>query len=189
MVQIASAPPARENRVDYLDFLRVLACFLVIVNHTNNPIFLAIAPTGFTWYASITYHFICKMDISLFLLISGACMLRRVEGYRSILRRELRILALLLLFSCVEYFRNAPYANGLSFVLSGFPAFLRSLWTTPAVGAYWYLYLYLGMLLMLPFFAAYGAGHDPKPRLLSLFCDMAGFWQRAFLGIALFPRH
>lgn len=141
----------REKRYDYLDLLRVLACFLVIVNHTNVIIFTDHKPTGLTWYASLAYHYVSRMDISLFVLISGACLMGRVDRYRVIARRVVRIVLLLLVFSIAQYFYAANYQDGFLPVLSAFPAFLLSLWNTPAAGSYWYLYMYLGILVMLPF--------------------------------------
>lgn len=69
------------NRKVYLDFLRILACFLVIVNHTNSDIFLN-SSIGITWFVSITYFFICKIAVPLFVMISGAVLLGKKDSYK-----------------------------------------------------------------------------------------------------------
>ena len=44
----------KKPRYNFIDVLRVIACFLVIVNHTNSWIFLNLTPSP-TWYASLTF--------------------------------------------------------------------------------------------------------------------------------------
>lgn len=69
--------PARRNtetRKVYIEFLRIAAAFLVIVNHTNSRIFLRLSPSP-TWLCSLTYFFVCKTAVPLFLFIMGALLL------------------------------------------------------------------------------------------------------------------
>ena len=60
----------------YLDILRIIACFLVIVNHTDSRVFLRTSPSE-TWFLGLTYFFICKAAVPLFLMISGVLLLRK----------------------------------------------------------------------------------------------------------------
>lgn len=43
-----------DKRIVFIEMLRIFACFLVIVNHTNSTIFLQSAPSV-TWFLSLTY--------------------------------------------------------------------------------------------------------------------------------------
>lgn len=162
MTTIAVAPGVKKPHYVYMDFLRVLACFLVIVNHTNSYVFQSADPNGLTWYLSMAYHCFCRMAVPIFLIISGANLMARSDGYRVTFRRVMRIVWLLLFFSCFVYFMNAPWATGVWPVFAQIPGFLLSLWWQPASGTYWYLYEYLGLLLMLPFLQKMVAGMKRK---------------------------
>ena len=142
--------PAKE-RTDYLDYLRILACFLVIVNHTNPAVYTAASVNGMTWYASMLYHYLCRMAVPLFLMISGACLLHKRDPWKKVIVRIRRIALLLLTFSTAHYLLTAPWGNPLQQIAHGYVRFLCSVWQTPAVGAYWYLYLYMGLLFLTPF--------------------------------------
>ncbi|MDE6107380.1 MAG: hypothetical protein K2F83_01730, partial [Oscillospiraceae bacterium] len=58
------------GRLCYIEFIRIAACFLVYVNHTNSDIFYNRTPS-LTWFLSLTYFFISKIAMPLFLLIMG----------------------------------------------------------------------------------------------------------------------
>lgn len=129
-----------------LDILRIVACFLVIVNHTNSDVFLSMTPS-LTWFASLTYFFLCKMAVPLFVMISGALLLKKQEEYKTFfMKRIFKVGIVLLLFSFVYYVIDVFRGNQI-FSLVGFGA---SIYKNAMTNAYWYLYLYLGILLMLP---------------------------------------
>ena len=71
-----------KERTEYLDHLRILACFLVIVNHTNPAVYSVASVHGLTWYASLLYHYLCRMAVPLFLMISGACLLHKRDSWK-----------------------------------------------------------------------------------------------------------
>ena len=42
-----------------LDILRIIACFFVIINHTDNTMLLSLEPSA-RWFVSATMLYICK---------------------------------------------------------------------------------------------------------------------------------
>ena len=60
-----------KKREIWLDVLRVLAAFLVIVNHTNSDVFQSVTPANGTWWLSIAWYALCKIAVPLFVMISG----------------------------------------------------------------------------------------------------------------------
>ncbi len=140
-----------KSRKVFLDLLRNLACFLVIVNHTNSTIFLGHAPDSPIWYVSLTYFFISKIAVPIFFMISGYLLLSKVDSWKKALFRVLRIVIVLVVCGFIYSVYEALH------LYPGTP-----LWTqiqntafkvhskTPS-NALWYLYAYLGVLLMLPF--------------------------------------
>jgi surface polysaccharide O-acyltransferase-like enzyme len=139
-----------KSRKTFLDLLRIIACFFVIVNHTNSDIFLGATPQDLTWFVSLTYFFISKIAVPIFFIISGYLLLSKIDSYKKCLQRILRIAAALVGFGLV-------YAVYHTYTLDPNPSFtgvakrfLDVYITTPS-NALWYLYTYLGILLMLPF--------------------------------------
>jgi len=144
---------AHENRKHYayLDFLRILAAFLVIVNHTNSYVFKAMSPENTTWWFSILWYYLSKIAVPLFIMVSGACLLGKQDTYRRAFGRFLRVLIVLLLFSYVYYLVNLWETGWAWQKAFDFPAFFAVVWSAGIADSFWYLYLYLGLMVMLPF--------------------------------------
>lgn len=129
-------------RIAFLDALRILASYLVIVCHTICYIPLAdISPSQrlFTFFMQSA----SKIAVPLFLMISGCTLLRKQDSLRKTLSRFLRILLVLILFSLPYVLRSGRRADPVHYLLAIYEA--------PVTNAYWYLYAYAGLLLMLPF--------------------------------------
>lgn len=158
----------KEKKV-YIQFLRIVACFLVIVNHTNSLIFLSTSPSPL-WFASLTYFFTSKIAVPLFLMIMGALLLERQDTPKKSLQRFLRILIVLLVSSvlCYLYFGIAGGNLGNLSILQFFQLTLSSSMTN----AFWYLYLYLGLLCLLPLFQKMIQVFDQKDLGWLLFLTM-----------------
>ena len=144
-----TAPSSR--RYLYMDFLRILGCFLVIVNHTNSRVFMNNPPPACTWFVSVAWYYFSKTAVPLFVMVSGACLLPRVDSYRRTMERVLRILLTLLLFSYGYYLWGLRMNWSWASALNPF-ALLSAIWQMRITDSFWYLYFYTGMLLMLPLF-------------------------------------
>jgi surface polysaccharide O-acyltransferase-like enzyme len=144
---------AREHRrrYAYLDFMRVLAAFLVIVNHTNSYVFKALSPADPTWWFSILWYYLSKIAVPLFVMVSGACLLPVQDTYRRAFGRFLRVLIALILFSYVYYLVDLRQTYWTWQKALDIPAFLGSIWAARIADSFWYLYFYLGLMVMLPF--------------------------------------
>lgn len=136
----------QKTKVAYLEFIRVIASFLVIVNHTNSGIFLSRNPGVRTWWVSIVYFFISKTAVPLFLMISGALLLGVIDEPSKYIKRVVRIVADIVVFSFMIYAYGSIKAGKSMDIIE----FLKRIVQQHMSNAYWYLYLYLGILLMLP---------------------------------------
>lgn len=131
-----------SKRRPYLDLLRAVAAFLVIVNHTNSEIFLGCEPYTLTWYLSMTWFFVSKMAVPIFVMISGSLLLERDDSYKSLfVHRILRIVVVLIVFSLIHYLLDGGRSVG---------GFFEGLWSGSINGTLWYLYMYIALLLALP---------------------------------------
>ena len=140
--------PVPKRPKTYLDFLKVLAIFLVLWNHTS---------MGFERYNGVLdmprhMLYLCisifdKIAVPLFFMASGALLLGREESWRTILKHRVRRFALILLVaSAITYVYY--YSDSSTF---SFTDFLTRLYTDSVRTPFWYLYAYIALLLSLPF--------------------------------------
>lgn len=140
----------KKEKELYLEVLRILAVLLVIFNHTDG-FFLYFTNTGnpLTYAYSLVLSVLCRINVPIFFMISGALLLRREESFRQLFqRRILRIGSVLILFSAVQYGVDVLRGHAQEVSLS---YLLRGILSGGIEETYWYLYAYLGMLLLLPF--------------------------------------
>ena len=119
------------GRKVYLDWIRVIAIALVLFNHLPGYALYENGGAGRPFYLLCTL--ITRINVPLLLMVSGTLLLEREEPVGKVLKhRVLRIAGALV----------AAYV-GLYL--------LRAAHDTADAASYWYLYAYLGYLLMLPF--------------------------------------
>ncbi|MDD3336003.1 MAG: acyltransferase [Eubacteriales bacterium] len=140
-----------DKRAPYLDFLRIAAAFLVIVTHTNSLVFKALTPANGTWHLSVLWYYISKPAVPLFVMVSGACLLNKIDSYPKIARRFGRVLLAALAASYAYFLYDAWVYYGLWPRMADFGAFLAKVWQGEITDGFWYLAFYLGLMLTLPF--------------------------------------
>lgn len=143
-----------KNRHLYLDVMRIIAVFLVIFNHMPGYALYQTASGLKTWvYMFITM--VTRINVPLFLMISGTLLLDREESYKTLLsKRASRFALVILIFELGLYLEYAI----ILFSTSGqwdisITKFITGMLKGSLEGtySYWYLYAYLGMILMLSF--------------------------------------
>lgn len=138
-----------ENVRNYsFDVLRILACFLVIVNHTIEGLFKYFPSK--TGYLSFAVFYFCKIAVPIFLMISGALLIPKEESLKKLFfKRIFRMIIILLVFSFVSglIYKTIAISSTRSIL-----TFLKSLLIKP-IWPYWhlwYLYAYTALLFSLP---------------------------------------
>ena len=139
-----------KKREVWLDVLRILAAFLVIVNHTNSDVFQSVTPENGTWWLSIVWYALCKVAVPVFVMVSGAVLLGREDSYGKCLARFGRIVGALLVFSYAYFVHDAWVHYGLWPRIIRLDIFLQKVWTLEIADSFWYLYFYAGLMLSLP---------------------------------------
>lgn len=138
-----------KSRKTYIEVMRIIAAFLVIVNHTNSNVFLTYSePESLTWFFSIFYFFLSKIAVPVFLLIMGGLLLQKEDSPKKSFQRALRIFVVLVVFSIGYYF----YLNRETPDIMSFKHFFESVFSKRVTEAFWYLYTYFGIMIMLPLF-------------------------------------
>ena len=148
--QPATSPISEKTartRIVYVDFLRLLASFFVIVNHTNSRVFMN-SEISLGWYASVAYFFLCKVAVPVFLMITGIVSLNHRPDWSRYRRKVCRVLVIIVvanLFYLVFYRLLNP---GRAIVLRDV---IRAIFYS-ASRPLWYLYVYLICTMFMPFF-------------------------------------
>lgn len=144
--EISNTSLAPSLHEPYIDFLRIIACFMVIVNHTNSSIFLNTTPCK-TWFASLSWFFISKSAVPIFVMISGAVLLKKQDTPKKSFSRFARAFIVLLISSAIYYiYYGQADLRALSIV-----EFIKKILSSSSITtALWYMYLYLEILCVLP---------------------------------------
>ena len=127
----------------HIEFLRIFACFMVLYNHTDAAIRdVAFDDMSISRVASIVFFMLCKTAVPIFLLLSGANLKRKND---SVKKSAERIGKTILLIIVVSICYHLYYYRKLDF-----PVMVEGLISGKTTLAIWYLYLYLGILILLP---------------------------------------
>ena len=144
------------GRKVYLDWIRVIAIALVLFNHLPGYALYENGGAGRPFYLLCTL--ITRINVPLLLMVSGTLLLEREEPVGKVLKhRVLRIAGALVIAYVGLYLLRAahdtvlygaPFAFNFAELI---PGILGRRLITADAASYWYLYAYLGYLLMLPF--------------------------------------
>lgn len=143
------------RRKIYIDFLRIIAIYMVLFNHTGTRGFLLFTVEQ----ESVLYPFylfnaiFIKIAVPLFFMASGAVLLGKEESIKSIvtgrfLKYGIVFLAGCMVEYCYEWFRLLSREMNLSVLIKNF---IITVYKSEAAVAYWFFYAYLAYILMLPF--------------------------------------
>jgi len=137
-----------ENRIVYLDVMRVLAIALVLMNHL--PAYhLYEVEGGMNEAGALFLSVFTRVNVPLFAMVSGALLLGREESWQVLWEKRIsRFLWVILIFSGLLYLMFGLLRGRVmsvdDFILGLIGGTLKDF------DSYWYLYAYLGFLLMLP---------------------------------------
>ena len=171
MIEKRSYTSEHNSKKIYLECLRIIAMILVIFNHTGlqgYTLFTIRQKSVFFWgylFCSIA----CKIAVPLFFMISGSLLLPKQESIRTVYQKRLsRFVVVLLLFSAVQMvFRMFAYGEPIT--LSGY---IEGVYAKNLATAYWYLYAYLGVLVMLPLLRRLAQGMTSEDFFYYAFCEL-----------------
>lgn len=134
----------------HLEALRIIAIYFVILTRTGKrgfTYFTTLEPS-FGYFLAICIPLLCNICVPLFYMISGATMLNKDEPPAQIWRRRIpKYLAVLVLATLGMY----VYYGLKDHQALSVEDFLRTLYSKNVIAPYWYLYSYLGFLILLPF--------------------------------------
>lgn len=149
-----------SKRLNGLDLYRIIGCAFVIINHCNSKVLAQVTPKSLAWYVTVGVIFITKITVPGFFMITGYNLLHRNDDFRIYVKRIVRIavvLAVMSLFYHIWHILAHTYPVGLPEDASALQkagkyiaGYIRVLWRDGATDAFWYLYTYLGLMIMMP---------------------------------------
>lgn len=153
----------KKERKSYIDVIKILAVFLVCFAHSGSSGSSAFyASVGITQIIQTTIFVICIKSVPLFFMCTGALLLLKEEGIRQLwVKRVIRYIVLIVVFTTLYYvclsIRNQTPVDIL-FILKT----MYNTWGYSHSGSYWFLYYYVGFLMLLPLLRMIAKGLDNK---------------------------
>lgn len=141
-----------DSKKIYLEYLRIIACVLVIYNHLSGYMLFVITD-GASQFFYMILTMITKINVPIFFMITGTLLLGKEEDFKTVIsKRILRFLLVILIFVgglyVITYIQSVMAGEPLEKPLYNF---IMGILNNNVCGIYWYLYAYLGFLFMLPF--------------------------------------
>lgn len=143
-----------NERMLYIDNLRVIACFLVLLTHSTMPVDRSY---GFWSYA---ISFMSSPSPDLFIAISGTVLLPVNYGFRNFYKRRfIRLLPPLIIWSILglllfAWLHDMPWNQILTTIVN--------IPFHPANGVYWFVYVLVGLYLLAPFISPWLKGASKR---------------------------
>lgn len=138
-----------QERKLYIDVLRIVATLMIMFNHTSTFGFAlyTVRTEGILYWIYLFLAILVKTAVPIFFMISGGLLLAKEETVSGLMEKRFsRFVTVLLVGSLIHY---AYFSNWQTSVMS-VPDFMEKIFSGSIVTPYWYLYSYLGFLLMLP---------------------------------------
>ena len=98
-----------NKEIIYLDILKVFACFMVIVNHTNIYMLNYKSFSNTLFYCFM--HALCKVGVGLFLMITGVLVLDKSYSYKKIIHCIFRVFIPVFFLSLLFYIKDTGIHN------------------------------------------------------------------------------
>ena len=146
--KVTAAP---KKKLLHIEFLRFLCIWLVMFTHTATAGFsiFILRPESFFYPLYLAVPFWVKTAVPIFFMISGALLLGREEPISTIFKKRIwRFLQVIFVFSLINY---VWFYHNLPLTIPGHMAkFFTMMYSSNMATSYYFLYIYIGFLLMLP---------------------------------------
>lgn len=132
-----------KQRIEYFDYLRLLASLAVVTIHICSPYWFSAPVNTYQWKVLALFESLSRWSVPVFFMISGSLFLSSSQNIRKILTKNLRhIVTAFLFWSAVYTF--ICYIEGEYTLRESIPAFLLGHFHM------WYLYAIAGLYLAVP---------------------------------------
>lgn len=159
MTQVISTNSIKQGKVPQFAWVRVISCFAIIILHTLYASSLALKPAD-----GVSISFVAEAwqnnlmwAVPCFLMTTGALLLNpdKTIGLKKIYSKYIKRIVLTLLFFTFVFATLDPIMAGKKFSLASVAGnWIRNVITDGSWAHMWYLYLLIGIYVMLPVYRA-----------------------------------
>jgi len=152
---MAAEPPAPLTgpaHLYWIDLIRVVAVFQVVLIHLSYVIFFKEELFSQNWQAANFYDSLSRMGVPLFFMTSGALLLGKREPLVDFFRKRLLKVGIPTLFWSVAYLLWSvdAYTNGTMSLVGVVLSMLKAIYTGNVEIHLWFLYILIGIYLVVP---------------------------------------
>lgn len=152
------------NSFDWIDNLRAIACFFVVLLHVSGPWVqggneYAINYQSTDWAVITFFHALSRFCVPVFLMISGALLLSRKVNYKTLYSDRLAKILRPFIFWTLSYlllFLAYSISKGEKYTISTLLDYIKNGLLYGAAYHLWYMYLILALYFVLPIFSDLG---------------------------------
>lgn len=176
--QVVEAKPESNERIDYIDFLRVIALLMVVIIHVSAFFFFGATVGSKTWMIAHFFDTLSRPAVPIFIMVSGLTQLLsdKALSLKSYLgQRSIRVIVPLFFWSIIyivwSSIKNHEAIN--------FNNFLLNFLSGNVYYHLYFLYIIFGLYLLTPLLKNFIAQAKKKDFLYAI-----GLW---ILAISVFP--
>ena len=147
--RLSQAPVAgvRDSLI-WVDLLRVVATFGVILVHVSHPFLVAFAPESLEgWWVANIYNSMLRSCVPIFFMVSGYLLLQKDESIGKFFSKRFNKVLVPFVFWSLFYLWWKVYVDHWS---DDFFIEFKQLLNTPAFYHLWFLYSLVGLYLIVP---------------------------------------
>jgi surface polysaccharide O-acyltransferase-like enzyme len=148
---------AGSTHLYWIDLIRVVAVFQVVLIHLSYVIFFKEDPASANWISANFYSSISRMGVPLFFMVSGYLLLGKSEPVPEFFRKRLLKVGIPTLFWSVAYLLRSveAYTNGTMRPLGIVLSMLKTMYLGDVEIHLWFLYILIGIYLAVPILRVY----------------------------------
>lgn len=148
MPELAVTKSTKRDKL-YIEILRILCILLVIFNHTSNKGFLLFldARESKLYWLYMFLSVACKVAVPVFFMISGALLLGKKESIQELYKKRVWKYVVILVVISLFYQEYRHLFKGAEINIA---EWFKQIYSSDVTTPLWYLYSYIGMLIMLP---------------------------------------
>ena len=166
----------KPQQLDWINNLRVLAMFLVVILHTTSPLIMAYGKVpNNQWLIGDFYNALARFGVPVFVMITGALLLNRDYELSDFLKRRLwRIIPAFIFWSLI-YVAYAWYDEDINFTADEWLNIKIVLHQLKYGASYhlWYVYMLIGLYFIIPILSRFVRNATDKELLYFLMLWLA----------------
>jgi surface polysaccharide O-acyltransferase-like enzyme len=146
-------PAQKPQQLDWINNLRVIALFAVVVLHTTSPVMEQFHKGPLSvWLVGDFYNSLVRFAVPVFVMISGALLLNREYTLSDFLQRRLSRIVIPFLFWSLIYIGYMFYNDEVDYSGDVWVSVKQVLHLLKYGSSYhlWYVYMLIGLYLIIP---------------------------------------